>query len=192
MPEDTPSNNLSEKILSLEKKIENLTEALATKRNTERRAAVLVDYENMDKNVSVQNWLQDFNLFIEPILDKCDVILLAIFVPEHMAGLMPKRVLCNRDRFFVIACPPVSPRDTDFFRIKDTDTVDARMDQFGKFLVSHCEMTDLVVVTGDGGFQELLKFGYYHRKKITLISPADAVSGRFILQENEFNLNLIR
>jgi len=157
-----------------------------------RRFGILMDYENFEKNVEEGEWIRDFSWLTQPILERGVIIIACVFFPDHLTGRIPLQTLANMHRFFPIACPRVSRRrGAGDFGVKDTDTVDARMDQFGKFVIDQTYITDLVVVTGDGGFQELLKFAEHRGKGVSLISAADAVSGRFIIQERQFNLKLV-
>lgn len=172
--------------------IVNLTLELA--KNKIRKFVILMDYENFEKNREIPDELIDISWLTNAIFEENGQIeKIFVFLPEHLRAYPPIISLSNIHRAFPIICPKdnkkyIGERAEDI-GVKDTDTVDARMDELGTWLIDHCpDVTDVVLITGDKGFQKLLKHAEYRGKKVWLVSAVDALAMRFSLQR--FNTNL--
>lgn len=167
-----------ELVKKIDKKYEPITPVIAPVVK-EKRFAILIDYENLRKNVS-QIKLLDFSWLFDPILAEGKIVGGYVFFPEHYGNNMPVKTLSNIHRLFCVVCPKDIGNNGEF---KDKDVVDSRMDELGRFLVEHSDITDLVIVSGDADFQGLVQFARWQQKEVKLVSAADAISSRFRLDE---------
>lgn len=176
-----------EKLIKVKKTIEQITEPNApapvvpviAPAVQEKRFAILIDYENLKKHVNTAKLL-DFSWLFDPILAKGKIVGGYVFFPEHYGNNMPVKTLSNIHRLFCVVCPKNLDSDGAF---KDRDIVDSRMDELGRFLVEHSDITDLVIVSGDADFQGLVQFARWQQKEVKLVSTADAISSRFRLDQ---------
>ncbi len=141
-----------------------------------KRFAVLMDFENLEKNID-QTKLRDFSWLFNPILEQGKISCAYVFIPDHYGSNPPVRTLSNIYRFFCIFCPKKSGI------LKDADSVDSRMDELGRFLVEHSDITDLVIVSGDADFQGLIEFARWQQKRVKVVSAHEAISGRLLFNE---------
>ncbi len=148
---------------------------------TPRRFAILMDFENLEKNIDRAK-LRDFSWLLNPILEQGKIFCACVFIPDHYGSNPPVWVLSNIHRFFCVFCPKRSGT------MKDADSVDNRMDEFGRFLVEHSDITDLVIVSGDADFQGLIEFARWQQKRVKVVSAHEAISGRILLGNTEVQL----
>ncbi len=149
------------------------------KKTLARKFAILIDYENLVKSVSPTR-LMDFSWLLDPIIKAGEIIFAAAFIPEFYGTAPPVKTLSNIHRFFPVFCPKKSG---SMEKDKDIDSVDVRMDEFGRFLADHSDITDLVIVSGDGDFHGLAVFAGWRGKKVKIVSTHEAISGRFLLDK---------
>ncbi len=142
-----------------------------------KRFAILMDFENLEKNID-RTKLHDFSWLLNPILEQGKISCAYVFIPDHYGSNPPVRTLSNIHRFFCVFCPKKSGI------LKDADSVDNRMDELGRFLVEHSDITDLVVVSGDADFQGLIEFARWKQKRVKVVSAHEAISGRILFDKN--------
>lgn len=142
-----------------------------------KRFAILMDFENLEKNIN-RTKLHDFSWLLNPILEQGKISCAYVFIPDHYGSNPPVRTLSNIHRFFCVFCPKKSGV------LKDADSVDARMDELGRFLVEHSDITDLVIVSGDADFQGLIEFARWQQKRVKVVSAHEAISGRILFDKN--------
>lgn len=142
-----------------------------------KRFAILMDFENLEKNID-RTKLYDFSWLLNPILKQGKISCAYVFIPDHYGSNPPVRVLSNIHRFFCVFCPKKSGL------LKDVDSVDNRMNELGRFLVEHSDITDLVIVSGDADFQGLIEFARWQQKRVKVVSAHEAISGRILFGKN--------
>ena len=145
----------------------------------QRKFAILIDYENLKMNVHPTKLL-DFSWLFDPILSQGKIVGGYVFFPEHYGTNMPIKTLSNIHRLFCVACPKDIKNNGV---VKDKDIVDSRMDELGRFLVEHSDITDLVVVSGDADFQGLIQFAHWQQKTVKVVSAKSALSSRLRFDE---------
>lgn len=143
-----------------------------------KRFAILMDFENLEKNID-RTKLYDFSWLLNPILEQGKISCAYVFIPDHYGSNPPIRTLSNIHRFFCVFCP----KETGAVDKKDKDSVDTRMDELGRFLVEHSDITDLVIVSGDADFQGLIEFARWQQKRVKVVSAHEAISGRLLFDE---------
>lgn len=143
-----------------------------------KRFAILMDFENLEKNIDRAK-LSDFSWLFNPILEQGKIFSAFVFIPDHYGSNPPVRVLSNIHRFFCVFCPKKSGL------LKDADSVDSRMDELGRFLVEHSDITDLIIVSGDADFQGLIEFARWQQKRVKVVSAHEAISGRILWGKTE-------
>lgn len=165
------------------------------KKATKRKFVVLMDFENFDKNRKISDELRDISWLTTPIFEVGgEIEKMFVFLPEHLRNSPPIVTLSNLHRFFAVICPRMQRYEGDHAEkvgTKDTDTVDARMEELGFFLIGDSRITDVVMITGDKGFQRLLKTAEYHGKHVWIFSARDALSMRYALQVGNSNFSLV-
>ena len=142
-----------------------------------RTFAIFMDYRNLEMGLPDSfRRFRDFSWLVNPILAQGKIVFGFVFIPDNYGGRVPLHQLANKHSFTPILCTRrVSRLDT-----KDGDTVDAKMDSLARSLIEHTDITDIVIVSGDADFQDLANFARYHQKGVTVVSAAQAVSGRFL------------
>lgn len=145
------------------------------KKPKERRFAILMDFENLEKNVD-RHRLLDFSWLINPILAAGKILVAEVFIPDHYGHNVPVRTLANIHRFKPVYCV----KRPGGSAVKDVDSVDKWMDEEGRFLVEYTDITDLVIVSGDADFQSLIQFARWRQKRVRVVAAANAISGRLV------------
>lgn len=142
----------------------------------QKRFLILIDYRNFEKGFSGYTFekFSNFNWLIDPLLEEGKIGNIFVFVPLNYINRTPVVTLSHRERTFVVACP----RQIAGGITKERDSVDARMESLGKFMIEHSDTTDLVMVGGDGDYQELIVFAKWQQKKVRIVSTKNALSAR--------------
>lgn len=154
--------------------------------NGSKRFAIFFDYKNLESNLRDRDRFSDFSWLINPLLKEGKIIFAFVFIPDHYANRVPLLLLANRHRFQPILCP----REIGKATTKDKDTVDAKMEDLGKAIIEHSDVTDIVIVSGDGDFQELTVFARWQQKSVRVISAASALSPRFVEMKDAKDIDL--
>lgn len=146
----------------------------------EKRFAVLIDWQNLRKHVNDKK-LRDFSWLWNPILREGEIEAVFVFIPDHLIYSAPLRTLSNHHRFLCLTaiCPPKSENGI----AKEKDSVDNRLVEFGKLLTRHKDITNVVIVAGDGDFQDLKQAVVWRNKTVKVVSAADAISSNFLFDE---------
>lgn len=154
-----------------------------------KRFAIFFDYKNLESHLRNRDRFLDFSWLTGPLLKEGKIIFAFVFIPDHYANRVPLLLLANKHRFQPILCPREMGKSTT----KDKDTVDAKMEDLGKALIEHSDITDVVIVSGDGDFQELTVFARWQQKSVRVISATEATSPRFTEMKDvgEINLQMI-
>jgi uncharacterized protein (TIGR00288 family) len=128
----------------------------------QRKAAILVDYENIANGAVSLGKIFDLKALINMCLENFGIIKVAIvFVPVHLA----EQNLDNFDDagFDCVVCP------RRVIHEKDKDSVDSRMIQMSeKLFDENSDITDIVIVSNDGDFIPLVNFFKQRGKKVSL------------------------
>lgn len=147
-----------------------------------RLFAILVDYRNLEKSLpspAHAEILKDF-FWLETEINKHGKIAFAmIFIPEYFRELPPPlNQLSNVYRYQLVIC--LRQKAEGGVTTKDVDTVDWKIDSFTRELIEHSDVTDVVVVSGDADFNDLVVTARRHQKSVIVISTPQALSGRFL------------
>lgn len=157
------------------------------KRESERTFAIFMDYKNLEDNLPNSfEKLRDFSWLLDPILKVGKIIFAFVFIPDHYLTKAPVQQLANKHQFSVIACP----RQVSGIVTKNADTVDTIMSNLAKGLVEHSDITDIVVISGDADFKQLVNFAIWQQKKVKVISATDAISGHYLRIEDRDKLTV--
>ncbi len=155
-----------------------LRELLRLKSETgkENRLIVLVDYENVGKEVISGRQVIDLNAIREECLKIGVIEFSAAFVPEHLVydGLTD---YLHDKNYKLIACPSKNR--------KQKDRVDSIMTEVGNMCADLMpSITHIVIVAMDGDFADLANHAKDHRKKtIAFASEFISPSLRKIVDE---------
>lgn len=146
----------------------------------EKRFLILIDWENLRRHVNSKKLL-DFSWLFDPILREGEIEGVFVFIPDHLIHSAPLRTLSHNYRFLCLTalCPPKSENGV----AKEKDTVDARLVKFGEFLARHRDITDIVIVCGDWDSQDLRQSAVWRRKKVKIVSSAEAISGNYLFDD---------
>ena len=151
-----------------------------------KKFAIFFDYKNLEINLRDKDRFNDFSWLMDPLLKEGKIIFAFVFIPDHYANRVPLIMLANKHRFQPILCP----RELGKTTTKDKDTVDAKMEDLGKAILEHSDITDIIIVSGDSDFQELSVFAKWQQKSVKVISAASAVSPRFLEMKNANQIDL--
>ncbi len=150
-----------------------------------RTFALFMDYRNLEMGIPDSfRRFRDFSWLVNPILAHGKIVFAFVFIPDHYGGRVPLHQLANKHSFIPILCTRrisrINTQDGDATKdtTKDGDTVDAKMDALARSLIVHADVTDIVIISGDADFQDLINFARYHQKGVTVVSAAQATSGR--------------
>lgn len=149
----------------------------------EKTFAIFLDYKNLEENIkkTAKEKLNDFSWLTEPLLQEGKIIFAFVFIPMHYINRAPIMQLSRLHHFVPVLCP----RQTDGAVTKDADTADAKLETLAKNLIQHSSITNIVIVSGDSDFSELVNFAHWQQKKVRIISAIGALSERFIkMKEN--------
>lgn len=139
--------------------------------------AIFMDYKNLDDGLSGgTRRFSDFAWLVNPILERGIIAFSFVFIPDNYTGRMEIHQLSDKHRFWPILCT----RKVRNAIMKNVDTVDAKMEALGKDIIIHTDVTDLIIISGDADFQELINFAIYRQKRVTVVSAVIARSGRFL------------
>lgn len=155
----------------------NMTPRLVDTKQQPRTFALFMDYRNLELGLpdSVRRF-RDFSWLLNPILAQGKIVFAFVFIPDNYGARLPIHQLSNKHSFIPVLCT----RKTADPAAKDRDGVDAKMDSLARSLIEHTDITDIVIVSGDADFQDLANFARYHQKGVTVVSAAQAISGRFL------------
>jgi len=142
-----------------------------------RTFAIFLDYVNLERGLPdrIENF-RDFSWLLDPILEKGSILYGFCFIPEHYLARAPVMQLSHRHQFQIIVCP----RQIEGVITKDEDTVDAKLIDLARTMIEHDDFTDLVIISGDADLLPLAETAKWHRKRVTVVSPKRALSGRFL------------
>lgn len=159
-----------------------------------RRFAILVDYLNVEKSLPRERPGERSKKMInllkglerEILGTPGNIIILAeVFIPSQFAGVTPKMEIAH-GLYFEIICV----RRMEKGAIKEVDSVDQKMINRGQFLIEHSDVTDIVIVSGDADFKDLVIQAMRHQKRVTVVSGPQAVSKRFVEMHGREEINL--
>jgi hypothetical protein len=123
------------------------------------RLAVLIDYENINREAALHGKILDFGKIKEECLKIGFVDFAFVFTPEHLVSFrMPPHIYDKG--FYVISCPKGQ---------KEKDRVDTIMSEIGFKLIDRSDITHLVIVSQDGDFVRLANYGKEHRKHVIAV-----------------------
>lgn len=164
----------------------------------ERTFALLIDYRNLEKslNVIASEDLRDFAWVESEILRVGKIRHAFIFIPHNyaMSARAPINQLTKIYHYTVILCPiePAVTGARSGVKLKDTDSVDSRINFHARTMIDCCGITDVVVISGDADFHEVTKYAVRQQKRVTIMSAAEALSGRFNELMEADSLNILQ
>lgn len=136
-----------------------------------RLAVVLVDFENVKRNATVNGGLVDFEKLRDIITEEIGEILFSfVFIPDHKdeaIGLPPD---INDRGFEIVVCQRT--KDTD----KLEDTVDVHIIKMGIKFCNFEEVSNIVIVGHDGHMSHLVSEAKNRKKRITIIGIKELMS----------------
>lgn len=146
-------------------------------RKTEKKKfIILLDYENVWTAPlgagKGRNKLQDLSWLIEPILAEGEILFSMAFVSDNLVGTVPMEL--HDAGFVVVGTPP----KLDGMVWKHTDSADQIMLRTGKNLVQHCNVTDVVIVSGDADFTDLINFARFKGCRVKVVAYQKSLSRR--------------
>ena len=153
----------------------------------EKRFAVFMDYKNLEMSLPrTTDKFRNFSWLLDPILKQGKIIFAFVFIPDHYVSRAPIMQLTHKHHFHAIFCP----RQISGVTTKDADTVDAQMQELAWALIQNSNITDVIIVTGDGDFQRLATHAKWQQKQVLVVSAEKAVSGRFLEMAEDGSLTL--
>lgn len=153
----------------------------------EKRFAIFMDYVNLEKGLPKStDRFKNFSWLLNPILEKGKLIHAFVFIPDHYASRAPLMQFTHKYRFTSILCP----RRMSGAVTKDVDMVDTQMIELAWVIIDHSDITDLIIVAGDGDFQGLVTHALWQQKNVKIISAAKAISGRYLEMEEDGSLSV--
>lgn len=165
------------------------TKQISGKNPQKRIFALFMDYKNLELNLSGgAKKFSDFSWLLNPILECGTIAYAFVFIPENYTNRIPIHQLSNKHSFFPILCT----HQIEHAIMKNKDTVDATMESLAMSLIIHSDVTDILIISGDADFQKLANFAIFNQRKVTVISAATAVSGRFIEMHKNKQIELIK
>lgn len=184
-PAPNAPSTLKKHSASTTQKAKQTTEKIPQK----RIFAIFMDYKNLELNLSGgAKKFSDFSWLLNPILECGTIAYAFIFIPENCANRMAIHQLSNKHSFFPILCT----HRIEHAVMKDKDTVDATMESLAMSLIIHSDVTDILIISGDADFQKLANFAIFNQRKVTVLSAATALSGRFIEMHENKQIELIK
>lgn len=147
------------------------TLSLPPRRQSERKirkAAILIDYENVLEAVTRLGKLIDLKALVAAVIERVGVVKVALaFAPPH---LVTDAHLEMFDVAGFDCC--VYPRKTVYG--KEKDRVDSRMIALSqKLFDEHSDVTDIIIVSNDGDFTPLATFFRHRGKRVVLFGLGD-------------------
>ena len=144
------------------------------------RIAILIDWDNLHIGVEPA-MLKDFGWLMNPLLQEgCSIVMAMVFYPQTndkgFAVPVPLQTLSNVYDFMCVCCPRKYAGGS---LIKSVDRVDHKMEMWGSFFVQHTDITDIVIVSGDGDFRTLANVALRYRKRVRIIAPKGALAEVF-------------
>ncbi len=130
------------------------------------RLVILIDYENISREASLQGKILDFDKLRQECLEIGIIDFILVFVPSHLVSYRLPEYIYNKG-MYIISCPSAY---SDSKPLKEKDRVDTIMMEFGLKLVDRTDLTHLVVVSHDGDFVRLMNQAKDRRKKVIAIA----------------------
>jgi uncharacterized LabA/DUF88 family protein len=145
----------------------------------EKIFAVFIDYLNIERGITNQierrERMRDFGWLINPILEKGKIAFIYIFVPDATVPEFSPIFVGGKQRIPIVVCP----RRVVGGVMKDADTVDQFLMEMATSHIYHSDISDIVIVSGDADFSPVIRRALMNRKRVTVVSTAQALSGRF-------------
>lgn len=142
-----------------------------------RRFLILLDYENVFISPlgKGRDKLRDLSWIIEPVLAEGEITFAMAFVPDNIIGTVPMELYYSG--FLVISTPPKT--EGEELAWKYTDSADQIMTRTGKSLIQHSHITDVVIVSGDADFNDLVNFARFKGCHVKVVAYESSLSKRF-------------
>ena len=136
-----------------------------------RKAAILVDYENVAMSASANGKIVDLKEMIKLSLERVGIVKVAlVFVPRYLATDENLKEF-DAAGFDCISYPKQMVHE------KEKDLVDSRMIALSKKLFDeHSDVTDIIIVSNDGDFTPLVTFFKHRGKHVVLFGLGDVSS----------------
>ncbi len=164
---------------------------LSQKKKSQKRlkAAVLVDFENLDRSFEDLNF-EKLGKFLDDMSfkEKKDIISFQVFVPTHLTSkaasllyhfhnaeiaFIPQMKICPRN--FITKSTGNGNRD-----VKDVDKVDWQISVQAMWLVDHCSVDEIVVVSNDYDFSWVRSYAKRHGIRFRLLPVSDIYSRDYL------------
>lgn len=129
------------------------------------RLAILIDYENVSREASLQGKILDFDKLLEECLEIGSIDFVFVFVPAHLVSYRLPGYIYNKGAY-VVACPGAYNSGG----LKEKDRVDTIMSEIGLKLVERSDLTHVVIVSHDSDFLRLANNTKLHGKKVIAIA----------------------
>lgn len=135
-------------------------------KKNQNRLAILIDYENISREASLQGKILDFDKVLEECLEVGSIDFAFVFVPAHLVSYRLPEYIYNKG-FYIVSCPSAFNSNT---QLKEKDRVDTIMSEMGSKLVERSDLTHLVIVSRDGDFVRLANQAKFHGKKVIAVA----------------------
>ncbi len=130
------------------------------------RLAILIDYENISREASLQGKVLDLDKVLEECLEIGIIDFCFVFVPAHLVSYRLPEYIYNKGAY-IVSCPSAYNMNT---QLKEKDRVDTIMSEIGLKLTERSDLTHIVIVSHDGDFLRLANNAKHHGKKVIVIA----------------------
>jgi uncharacterized LabA/DUF88 family protein len=154
-------------------------------RSSNRKFAVLIDFENFRKGIDHPEEVLDFSWLTFDIHEVAGkVVIGVVFFPAYLERDVNLGTIIDIQGYLPVRClRGITQTRGTRTTIKQIDTVDNIMLAFGRFILENTDVTDIVIVSGDYDFQVLVSEIKNRGRKVHIYSAGRALSGGFRLQE---------
>lgn len=139
-------------------------------REKENKILVLIDWENLQRNVKLPppekfSMKRGFNRLLKQLSEIGKVAMVFVFIPSHMASLYGKIFYEIEAGLRVILCPRIKTKEG-----KEKDTVDEILMEVGREMIWQIpDLTHLCLGSGDKDFSPFLKEAIKQGLKIIIV-----------------------